>query len=317
VGRLGVVSLPAVAVGVGLDGRVVRRHVARLEAVGWLGRAAGVWGEGSVVWLTARGLAGVGLGGVRPVKAPPSPTTIAHGVLVCWSAARVERRGHCWLAGRELALEPERWAVRMRDERGLRWRLPDLAVWPHGSSLPVAVIGDTGQRRADRQRQILEGWRHAIRLGQYAAIRYDCAGEQAAQRISRLANELGLTAPVFVAVAQSTPEQIAAIMPDRPPDEPDLEPPLPSVAALEQIATIMPDRPPDEPGLEPPLPSVDDDQREASEHALELLTPPAAPEPEPQPPEPPQAAGERERIYRQIMGLSEPKRRHRWRHRQP
>jgi integrase len=53
-----VVSLPAVEVGLQLDERVVRRHVAKLEAVGWLGRAPGMWGEGSVVWLTARGLIG-------------------------------------------------------------------------------------------------------------------------------------------------------------------------------------------------------------------------------------------------------------------
>ena len=35
IGRLGVVSLPAVGVGLDLDQRVVRRHVARLEAA-WL-----------------------------------------------------------------------------------------------------------------------------------------------------------------------------------------------------------------------------------------------------------------------------------------
>ena len=38
IGRLGVVSLPAVQTGLDLDQRVVRRHVARLEAAGWLVR---------------------------------------------------------------------------------------------------------------------------------------------------------------------------------------------------------------------------------------------------------------------------------------
>jgi hypothetical protein len=109
-----------------------------------------------VVWLTGRGLHGTGLGGIRAVKAPPAPTTIAHGVLVAWSAARAECRGRRWQSARELALAPDRWAVRMRDERGYTNQLPDLAVWPQGSGVPVAVIGETGQWRADRQRVILE-----------------------------------------------------------------------------------------------------------------------------------------------------------------
>ena len=45
-------------------------------------------------------------------------TTIAHGVLVGWSAARVEHRGRVWKSARELALERERWAITMRCERG-------------------------------------------------------------------------------------------------------------------------------------------------------------------------------------------------------
>ena len=49
IGRLGVVSLPAIEAGLDVDQRVVRRHVAKLEAAGWLGRAPWVWGEGSVV----------------------------------------------------------------------------------------------------------------------------------------------------------------------------------------------------------------------------------------------------------------------------
>ena len=59
------------------------------------------------MWLTGAGIEGAGLGGVRPVKSPPAPTTIAHGVLVGWSAARVERRGRAWKSARELAVERE------------------------------------------------------------------------------------------------------------------------------------------------------------------------------------------------------------------
>ena len=168
IGRLGVVSIPAVEVGLDLDQRVVRRHVAKLEAAGWLARAPWIWGEGSVVWLTGAGIEGAGLGGVRAVKSPPGATTIAHGVLVGWSAARVEHRGRVWKSARELALERERWAVSMRCERGYTEQLPDLAVWLKRSAPPVAVIAESGGRREDRQKMILEGWRDGILSGRYA-----------------------------------------------------------------------------------------------------------------------------------------------------
>jgi len=165
IGRLGVVSLRAVEVGLDLDQRVVRRHVAKLEAAGWLVRAPWVWGEGSVVWLTGAGVEGTGLGGVRAVKSPPAPTTITHGVLVGWSAARIERRGRVWRAARELAVDRERWVVPMRCERGYTEQLPDLAGRLKHSAPPVAVIAESGGRREDRQKMILEGWRDAIWSG--------------------------------------------------------------------------------------------------------------------------------------------------------
>ena len=128
IGRLGVVSIPAVEVGLDLDERVVRRHVAKLEAAGWLVREPWVWGEGSVVWLTGAGIEGVRLGGVRPVKSPPGATTIAHGVLVGWSAARVEHRGRVWKSSRELAVEREK----MGCQGALRARLHRAAPRPGG-----------------------------------------------------------------------------------------------------------------------------------------------------------------------------------------
>ncbi len=157
IGRVGVVSLPAVHAGLDLDARVVRRHVAKLEAAGWLGRVPWVWGEGSIVWLTSLGIERARLGGVRAGKAPPAPTTIAHGVLVGWSAARAEKRGRVWKSARELALDPDRWAVRMRCERGSTKQLPDLAVWLTRSGPPIALIAESGGRREDRQKWILEG----------------------------------------------------------------------------------------------------------------------------------------------------------------
>jgi len=143
IGRLGVVSVPAVGAGLDLDERVVRRHMARLETAGWLGRIPWVWGEGSVVWLTSNGLRGVDLGAVRAVKLPPSATTVSQGVLVGWSAARMERRGLRWLSARELAADYDRWAVRMRDERGYASSSPTL---PFGGEEPTGRSRSLGTR---------------------------------------------------------------------------------------------------------------------------------------------------------------------------
>ena len=81
------------------------------------------------MWLTGAGIEGAGLGGVRPVKSPPGATTIAHGVLVGWSAARSSPEARVWKSARELAVERESWAVRARCERGYTELLPHFAVW--------------------------------------------------------------------------------------------------------------------------------------------------------------------------------------------
>jgi hypothetical protein len=70
IGRLGVVTMPAIGYGLGLADRVMRRHVAKLEAVGWCERRPALRGDGSLVWMTATGLAGVELGDLPAVRAP-------------------------------------------------------------------------------------------------------------------------------------------------------------------------------------------------------------------------------------------------------
>jgi hypothetical protein len=295
IGRLGVVSLPAVQVGLDLDQRVVRRHVAKLEAAGWLARAPWVWGEGSVVWLTGTGVESAGLGGVRAVKSPPAPTTIARGVLVAWSAARAEHRGRTWKSARELELDRERWAAPVRCERGYTEQLPDLAVWLKRSAPPIAVIAESGGRREDRQKMILEGWRDAIIAGRYAAVLYDCASTSVALWITRLAKKVRLTPPAFSAAVQPSAEEIAALSPAALDDEPAVDEARPSGdcgrAPGEEVDTA-PIRAP------------------APREPVQL----AAPEPPPVPePENAEAAAERERHYREIFGMDEQKPRRRWR----
>lgn len=295
IGRVGVVSLPAVEAGLDLDQRVVRRHVAKLEAAGWLTREPWVWGEGSVVWLTGAGLEASGLGGVRAVKSPPGATTIAHGVLAGWSAARVEHRGRRWQSARELGLDRERWAVTMRCERGYTRQLPDLAVWLNESKPPGAVIAESGGRREDRQKMILEGWRDAIWSGRYLAVRYDCASPSVAHWINRLARKVGLTDSAFMATVQTTPEEIGALSPTPHDDEPAFDEPGSAAASVPRpdkethVALV--------PAPAPPKP---------------VRVAPRAPQPEADL-ETPEAAAERERAYREIFGIEDPKPRRRWR----
>ena len=294
IGRLGVVSLPAVEAGLDLDQRVVRRHVAKLEAAGWLARAPWVWGEGSVVWLTALGIESARLGGVRPVKSPPAPTTIAHGVRVGWTAARVEHRGRVWKSSRELAVDRERWAVSMRCERGFTEQLPDLAVWLKRSGPPVAVIAESGGRREDRQKHILEGWRDAVWTGRYAGVYYDCANASVAVWIKRLAKKLHLAAPELTAAVQLGADEIASLSPAAADDEPALRHPQDSPMAVPAIDEAI-------------------DTTDARAPVLVAPAPPKQPEPPAPEPETAEEAAERERRYREMFGMPEPKRRRPWR----
>jgi hypothetical protein len=298
IGRLGVVSLPAVAAGLDLEERVVRRHVAKLETAGWLARAPWVWGEGSVAWLTTAGIRGTGLGSVRAVKSYPSPGTIAHGVLVGWSAARTERRGRVWRSARELAVDGERWAVPARCERGSTTQLPDLAAWVDGRQAPVAVIAECGGRREDRQRWILESWGDAIRSGDYCAVRYECESEAVVRWITRLAKKVGLAGAGFTATVQSSAAEIAAMSPELARAE----------AAARETARLAATEPPSDrlrepPAREPPSP--------------EPSLPPAAPvvaADEPVPvlgSESDEASAERVQHWREILGMDEAPRR-RW-----
>jgi hypothetical protein len=167
------------------------------------------------------------------------------------------------------------------------------------------VVIEPGYRRSDRQRAILEAWRDAIGSGQYAAVRYDCAGEQTAQLITSLAKKLRLGRSVFLAAVQSTPEEIAAIEPQPQSHDQYQTIEHPSAAlgidGQERLdeqedsgsdgAVVVPLREPERQPVKPP-PAI----RQPSE-----------------PPESREAAAEREQRYRAILGIPEPKSRRRWR----
>jgi hypothetical protein len=181
-------------------------------------------------------------------------------------------------------------------ERGYAEELPDLAVWLERSKAPGAVIAESGGRREDRQKMILEGWRDAIWSGHYIAVRYDCASSSVARWISRLAKKVGLTNFAFTAVVQTTAEQIAALPPAAPDDEPAIE---------EANRSGESERAPDEQARTAPV-------RAPAQRQPVQIPPPVPPPPAPEP-ETAETQAERERIYRDILGVDEPKPRRRWR----
>ena len=271
VGRMGVVALPAVAVGLGLAERVVRRHVARLESVGWLKRAVAIRGDGSLLWLTPAGLAGVGLARLTAVRAPdPFSSQTRHSIQVAWGAAAFERQRLRWQAVRELELDADRWAVPVANERGGHSpRLPDLVVWPAtaadvGDGLPVAVIIDRGLLNRSRRRRLLDGFQTAVTAGQYRQVHHQPSGRAGTHQTQRLAAEL------------ATPQV----------DIVDLELDIDLDASTTEPTPV------------------------ASPSAPEPATTPPAP-----PAETPEQAAERQSVIQQILGVSDPKPRRRWRHR--
>jgi hypothetical protein len=284
IGRLGVVPMPAIERGLGLVDRVVRRHVAKLERVGWCERMSAIRGDGMLVWMTPSGLDGVGLGELPALRAPDpfSPRTL-RSIRVAWAAADVERAGHQWIASRELALAPGRWGAQVANERGGRSRrLPDLVFWPTSDGrLPVAVVVVQGQSNPRRERVALGGWQASIATGRYAQVRY-LAGPAAASHLERLATEIGLTAPQFIAA-----ERVVA----------DGAPVLPSVIEnVDEPSMDVETAPVAEPDFPRPSPARVVPQRSTTEEPVET----------------PEQAAERRKLINDVLGLGEPARRRRW-----
>ncbi|HTU95847.1 MAG TPA: hypothetical protein VMF14_08415 [Solirubrobacteraceae bacterium] len=293
IGRLGVVPMPVIEQGLGVVDRVVRRHVAKLEKVGWCERMATIRGDGMLVWLTPPGLDGVGLGELPAVRAPQrfSPRT-SHSIRVAWAAADIQRAAHRWLTHREMRLAPSQWGIQVANERGgLSRRLPDLAYLPASAdTLHVAVVIDE-HSNPRRERAALEGWRASILAGQYAHVRY-VAGLAAATHLSRVATELGLTASQFSAGDHVVADEIA------------VEPPiLENLGRGPAAVTQAPLRVDTAPLAPPDLP------RPSAAHVV----PQSSSSQEPA--ETPERTAAQQRLITQLLGHDERPRRRRWRRR--
>lgn len=200
IGRLGVVPMPAVGRGLGLVDRVVRRHVAKLEKIGWCERRSAVRGDGMLVWMTATGLDGVGLGEVPAPRAPnPFSPQILRSTRVAWAAADIEHAGHQWIATRELALAPGAGSAEIANERGgYSRRLPDLVFWSAWDRTRQAAVAIApGLTNPRRERAALQGWQRSIVAGRYAQVWY-VASPAFVSHLRRAAEEIGLATPQFI-----------------------------------------------------------------------------------------------------------------------
>ena len=286
IGRLGVVPMPAIEQGLGVVDRVVRRHVAKLEKVGWCQRTATIRGDGMLVWLTPSGLDGVGLGELPALRTPQqfSPRT-THSIRVAWAAADLQRAGHRWVTSREMTLAPSQCGIQVANERGgLSRRLPDLAYLPASAgTLHVAVVINE-HSNPRRERAAVEGWRASTLAGQYAQLCY-LAGPDTARHLSRLATQIGLTAPQFTAGED--------VMADEPPvPTSTIANPRVESAAAETAPAAAPDLP-----------------RPSPVHLVPRWS--GSEEPDVTPEQTP----EHQKLINELLGHDEPPRRRRWRRR--
>ena len=237
-----------------------------------------------LVWLTPSGLDGVGLSELPAVRAPsPFSLQTQRSIRVAWAAADIERAGHQWIASRELALAPSRWGAQVANERGGHSRrLPNLVFWPaRDGGLPVAVIVVQGQSDPRRERAALEGWQASILAGRYAQVRY-LAGPTASGHLRRLAADIGLTAPQFIAGER--------VMADEPPVLPSI------IENVDEASVPVETAPVAAPNLPRPSPEHVVPQCSRSEEPVET----------------PERAAERQKLINEVLGHEEPSRRRRW-----
>ena len=121
----------------------------------------------------------------------------------------------------------------------------------------------------------LEGWQASIAAGRYAQVRY-LAGDAAASHLGRLATEIGLTAPQFIAA-----ERVVA----------DDAPVLPSVIEnVDEESVAVETAPVAEPDFPRPSPEHVVAQRSTTEEPVET----------------PEQAAERLKLIDDVLGQGEP-----------
>lgn len=181
VGRLGLVGLEPLRLGLPMSASTLRSHLVRLDREGLVIRARPSIGGPATVTATARGqlLAQAhGADGVVERRGePPVEFGVAHGCGVSWVAASAETRGWRWLGPAQLRLDDQPWDSRTAEGRR---HLPDLGLLL-GDGRRIAVEVELARKTKARTRAILGGYRRRIGEGAIDAVSYITASGQLAR----------------------------------------------------------------------------------------------------------------------------------------
>jgi hypothetical protein len=160
-----------------------RSHARRLEAEGWLGRVALLWGQGSMFYVTKLGVRVLGTGlGAQPA---PQPNWWAHHSACAWTAAWLTLRERRFLGEPEIRLSGE-WSERLQWYEGYSWRKsghrPDFIAWSPNDSVNAIEVELARKSRA-RLNAILRLHNNWMLHGKVAQLFYIVDDDAAARRI--------------------------------------------------------------------------------------------------------------------------------------
>jgi hypothetical protein len=188
IARVQVAGVEAMARGLGVSPRQVRRYASRLEQQRLVVRSKIGDGGGGVLAVTPRGRRRAGYAdGSRTTTR--SLTGLLHGRGISWMAAHCDRSGRPWVGPGELRAEG--WMVQLPRSilEGPRTHMPDLGFILDGEERWAAEFERVPKSRS-RLARILGGYRDAELRGDLYAVLYVCADETIARLVRSVAEEV-------------------------------------------------------------------------------------------------------------------------------
>ncbi len=161
-----------------------RNHARRLEREGWLERVPMLRGDGSLFFVTRKGVRMLDVALIGCTT--PAPTWWAHDVACAWTAAWLTVRGRAFLGPRELLVEPG-WSGRLELTHRISGRQlghrPDLVGLLDDGRIAVEVeLAAKSKRRLDAIIRLHRAW---LRDKKTTGIVYICGSEEGRRRIRR------------------------------------------------------------------------------------------------------------------------------------
>jgi len=161
-----------------------RNHARRLEREGWIERVPMLRGDGSLFFVTRKGVRMLGVALIGSTK--PAPTWWAHDVGCAWTAAWMSVRRRSFLGPRELLMDPA-WSGRLDLTHRVSGRQlghrPDFVALTDGG--PIAVEVELAPKSKQRLDAILRLHRDWISAKKTISVVYICGDEDGRRRIER------------------------------------------------------------------------------------------------------------------------------------